>query len=77
MDTILSWYGVDTAKKPANNGIKAMQQALIDRGLLTGRVSGVLDARTKKALMQLQTFKGLEATGKVDAKTLIALYYDE
>lgn len=72
---ILGWYGYGAQQD--GKGVKAVQQALISRGLLEGAASGTFDTQTVKAIKQLQDMKGLEVTGKVDIETLTALYYDE
>lgn len=77
VNEILGWYGFKAQFALSNEDAGAVQQALIKRGLLVGKPSGIFDAQTKEAVMQLQALKGLEVTGKVDEKTLIALYYDE
>lgn len=75
VQTMLGWYGYGAAQ--GNGDVKAVQQALISRGLLESKASGTFDAQTKDAVVRLQEMKGLDATGNVDEKTLIALYYDE
>lgn len=75
VQTMLGWYGYDAAQ--GNGDVKAVQQALMRRGLLQGEASGTFDQATKDAIVRLQEMKGLDATGNVDEKTLIALYYDE
>lgn len=77
VNEILIWYGLGAHAAQSEEGAAAVQQALIKRGLLSGKPSGVFDAQTKEAVMQLQALKGLAVTGEVDEKTLIALYYDE
>ncbi len=74
---ILGWYGYGAAQGGKADSVEAVQQALISRGLLEDRESGAFDTPTAEAVKRLQEMKGLETTGKLDEKTLIALYYDE
>jgi peptidoglycan hydrolase-like protein with peptidoglycan-binding domain len=54
--------------------VRALQQALVNQGVkLAGGVDGVFGAGTASALKQFQTRVGLNATGKVDAATALAL----
>lgn len=74
---ILGWYGYGAVQGGKADSVGAVQQALISRGLLEGGESGSFDTPTVEAVKRLQEMKGLETTGKLDEKTLIALYYDE
>ena len=53
--------------------IRIVQEVLIERHLLTGRASGVFDARTREALVTFQRRQGFQATGKIDTRTVAAL----
>ena len=48
-------------------------QVLIERGMLTGEVTGVFDARTREALTTFQQQQGFQATGTIDTRTVAAL----
>jgi hypothetical protein len=53
--------------------IREVQQVLIDRGLFTGEVTGVLDTRTRDALITFQRQEGIQTTGSIDTRTVSAL----
>ena len=53
--------------------IREVQQVLIERGLLHGRVTGVWDDRTRVALVAFQRREGFEASGRIDTRTVSAL----
>ena len=72
---ILGWYGGGAQKGDKGPGVKALQQALADRGFLTGGVDGDFGGQTEAAVRALQESCGLESTGVVDAATLAAVYY--
>jgi len=73
---ILGWYGFGTKMGDNGEAVKALQQALADRGMLDGKIDGVFGAVTRDALEAFQQAKELEATGVVDETTLLALYFD-
>ncbi|MDR0897640.1 MAG: peptidoglycan-binding protein [Oscillospiraceae bacterium] len=73
---MLSWYGFGAKMGDEGETVKALQQALADRGLLDGKIDGVFRAVTQDALETFQQAKGLETTGIVDVTTLLALYFD-
>ena len=50
--------------------VRAVQQALFNRGYLTKEPSGVLDAETRQALRDFQKAQNLEETGKIDTATV-------
>ena len=52
---------------------KDIQTALKNAGLYTGPIDGKLGPKTKKAIEEFQTSKGLKADGKVGPKTWTAL----
>lgn len=76
-ETILSWYGAGLEPGAEGANVTALQQALIGRGVLSGNASGIYDRQTEDAVRSLQTVCGLNATGSVDAATLIAVYYNQ
>lgn len=76
VDNILEWYGFGAKKGERGAGVKAAQQSLAERGYLAGGVDGDFGGKTEAALKLLQADYGLEETGEVDRKTLIALYYE-
>jgi len=53
--------------------IRILQETLIERRFLHGRVTGVFDARTRMALIAFQRKEGFEATGRIDTQTVTAL----
>jgi len=53
--------------------IREVQQVLIDRGLLKGEATGVLDSQTREALITFQRQQGVQASGNIDARTVSAL----
>ena len=50
-----------------------VQQVLIQRGFLHGRVTGVWGAETREALIAFQRKEGFEASGGIDTRTVTAL----
>jgi hypothetical protein len=50
--------------------VRAVQQALFSRGILTRQPNGVLDAATRTALTEFQKREGLAETGKIDQPTI-------
>ena len=53
--------------------IRILQQTLIERGFLRGRVTGRFDDRTRQALIVFQRRQGFEATGRIDTRTVTSL----
>lgn len=58
---------------PASDRIREVQQALIDRGFLTGTPSGTWNAESIDALKKFETAQNLKVDGKIDSKALIQL----
>ncbi|MBM3746360.1 MAG: hypothetical protein FJW34_11235 [Acidobacteria bacterium] len=58
---------------PTRERYLEIQQALISRGLLDGPPTGTWGTDSVAALKKFQASQSLEATGKLDALTLIAL----
>ncbi|MBU1062293.1 MAG: peptidoglycan-binding protein [Candidatus Omnitrophica bacterium] len=54
-------------------GIKELQQALKNSGFEPGPIDGKIGAKTKKAIIDFQSAKGLSDNGTIDSKTLEAL----
>ena len=52
---------------------KDIQRALKNAGLYTGSLDGKLGPKTKKAIEEFQSSKGLKADGKVGPKTWVEL----
>ena len=77
VDSILGWYGWDLKSGSQGEKVAVLQQALIARGALSGDASGIYDAQTEDAVKALQTACGLNPTGRIDAATLIAVYYGQ
>jgi hypothetical protein len=53
--------------------IRILQQTLIERRILRGRVTGRFDDRTRQALIVFQRRQGFEATGRIDTRTVTSL----
>ena len=53
--------------------IRILQQTLVERGFLRGRITGRFDDRTRHALIIFQRRQGFEATGTIDTRTVTAL----
>jgi peptidoglycan hydrolase-like protein with peptidoglycan-binding domain len=53
--------------------VKAVQQALKDKGHDPGAVDGVLGPKTQAALKDFQSKEGLKASGRLDAETMSKL----
>lgn len=63
--------GAETAKGAEQ--VRAIQQALEEKGHTPGDIDGIMGPKTRAALRQFQTAEGMEPTGRPDAKTLTAL----
>jgi peptidoglycan hydrolase-like protein with peptidoglycan-binding domain len=59
--------------RPTKDRYMEIQQALADAGYFAGPVNGVWNGASVEALRQFQEAEGLEATGKIDAHSLIRL----
>ena len=59
--------------EPTPDRYREIQQALIERGYLKGDPSGRMDPETSDALRRFQGDQNLEANGKLDSLSLIAL----
>ena len=77
VNDVLGWYGSDAKKGSQGEGVKALQQSLIDRGFLEGTADGSFGPKTQAAVKLLQSAYGLEETGEVDRRTLVAAYFSE
>jgi peptidoglycan hydrolase-like protein with peptidoglycan-binding domain len=53
--------------------VKAVQQALKDNGLDPGTVDGRMGPKTQAALRDFQKAHGMDATGRIDMKTMQSL----
>ena len=53
--------------------IREVQQVLITRGFLHGRVTGVWSTETREALIAFQRKEGFAASGSIDTRTVTAL----
>src|SRR5262245_53595536 len=60
-------------KSAGEEHVKAAQQALKDKGHDPGSVDGRLGPKTQQALRDFQKTEGLEATGRLDEKTMQSL----
>lgn len=76
VDTILGWYGLGAAKGSRGDAVKAIQKSLVERGYLADKIDGSFGPKAEAAVMQVQQAYALAQTGVVDAKTLVAIYYD-
>lgn len=56
--------------------VKAAQQALKDKGHDPGNVDGRMGPKTQAALRDFQKAQGLQASGRLDAKTMQSLGMD-
>ena len=63
----------DTAQKADRTQVKAVQQALKDKGHNPGAVDGEMGPKTEAALRDYQQKEGLTATGTADAETMAKL----
>ena len=54
-------------------GVRELQQALKNSGFGPGPIDGKIGSKTKKAIMDFQSAKGLSGNGTIDSKTLEAL----
>ena len=76
VNVIMGWYGLDARVGSKGAAVKRVQQSLIQRGFLGGKADGAFGAKTENAVKALQEACGLAQTGVVDARTLVAIYYD-
>lgn len=67
----ITWRNRQTA--PAPERYRQIQQALIDKGYLEGKPTGVWNQASIDALRRFQDEQNLNATGKIDSLSLIAL----
>ena len=74
--SVMCWYGYGVRTGAKGAPVKRVQQSLIDRNYLGGKADGSFGPKTEGALKALQAAYGLEETGVVDGRTLVALYYD-
>ena len=75
VENILGWYGLGARNGSKGDGVRALQQALIDRGFLNDRADGQFGPKSEAALKLLQERCGLEQSGAADVQTLVAAYY--
>ena len=75
--SIMEWYGYKAENGSYGEGVRYAQQALIDRGFLEGAADGSFGPATEEAVKKLQAYCGLEQTGIIDRKTVVALYYEK
>jgi len=74
--TVMGWYGYGAQKGSKGAPVKRIQQCLIDRGFLGDTADGHYGPKTETAVNALQEACGLVKTGFVDARTLIAIYFN-
>ncbi len=65
-----------TTGRRADEKVKAAQQALKDKGHDPGMVDGRMGPKTKAALRDFQKAQGIDATGRLDTKTMQSLGVD-
>ena len=58
--------GAELKKGMHGEYVRAMQQKLIDLGLMTGRANATFGSKTERAVKQLQNYWGLKRTGRAD-----------
>jgi peptidoglycan hydrolase-like protein with peptidoglycan-binding domain len=71
--TAITESGAGGAPASGADSIKAVQQALKDKGHDPGEVDGALGPKTQAALRDFQHKEGLKATGVADADTMAKL----
>ena len=57
-----------------NDAVRALQEFLIDKGLLNSRVDGDYGAKTQEAVKKYQQLNGYEPTGVAYPQTLVPLF---
>ena len=66
-----TWHPGQTA--PSSDRYKEIQEALAKKGYLHGEASGVWDQSSADALRRFQQDQSLQASGKLDSLSIIAL----
>jgi len=69
----LGTRGSSTASFESPAEIREIQQVLIEKGFFHGRVDGKMGPETTQALIAFQRSEGLEASGRIDERTTVAL----
>jgi peptidoglycan hydrolase-like protein with peptidoglycan-binding domain len=73
-DAMKSGHSARSARGAGNSEqVKAVQQALKDKGHDTGDIDGRMGPKTQAALRDFQQKEGLKATGRADAETMAKL----
>ena len=72
-DAMKSSASRDSAQGAGREQVKAVQQALKDKGHDPGEVDGAMGPKTEAALRDYQQKEGLKATGTADADTMAKL----
>jgi peptidoglycan hydrolase-like protein with peptidoglycan-binding domain len=72
-DAMKSGQPKDSAQSGDREQVKAVQQALKDKGFDPGEVDGAMGPKTQAALRDYQQKEGLKATGNADAETMAKL----
>ena len=72
-DAMKSSASRDSAQGAGREQVKAVQQALKDKGHDPGEVDGAMGPKTQAALRDYQQKEGLKATGTADADTMAKL----
>jgi peptidoglycan hydrolase-like protein with peptidoglycan-binding domain len=57
--------------------IRQVQEVLIEKGFYEGDVDGIFGPRTREALITFQRQEGLEASGRIDTRTVTSLGLSE
>jgi len=65
--------GKDVTAMAGDEKVKAVQQALKDKGHPPGTVDGRMGPKTQQALRDFQKAQGLQATGELDTRTMQSL----
>lgn len=66
-------FCVSAVELQAADGVREVQQALVDKGYDPGPVDGIMGTRTRTAIREFQSDKGIPATGRLDEETQRAL----
>ena len=72
-ETMKTGPSQDSAQGADREQVRAVQQALKDKGHDPGEVDGAMGPKTEAALRDYQQKEGLKATGQADAETMAKL----
>lgn len=63
----------ETKRAPGREQVRAVQQALKDKGHDPGPIDGIMGPKTREALKGFQKAEGIKETGRLDAETMAKL----